>query len=92
MLDVNYHLCSLFNDDVSLLVCCFRLNVLKFFLLDSGIWIDLCCYKVLCGNVNNIFSHGSWDLSLSSIFDHCRLCIVLKVLFKTSIFVSKLWV
>ena len=66
MLDVSYHLCTLFNDDVFLLVC-FRANVIYLFLLDSGIWIDLYCHKVLCGNVNNIFSRGSWDLSLFSI-------------------------
>lgn len=47
MLDVNYHLCSLFNDDVSLLVCCFRLNVLKFFYLILGfglIYVATKCY------------------------------------------------
>ena len=34
-----------------------------FFLLDSGIQIDIYCHKVLCGNVNSI-----WDLFLIDQF------------------------
>ena len=77
MLDVSYHLCTLFNDDVFLLVC-FRANIIFnfYFILGFGlIYIATKCYVEMLIT----FFHMVLGICLCLVFDYCRLCILLKV-------------